>query len=33
MATDIYDLENNAIIDEMENVYLESSKLFYRGQE
>ena len=32
-ATDIYDLEHNSIIDEMENIYLESSKLFYKGNE
>ena len=32
-ATDIYDLEHNAIIDEMENIYLESSKLFHKGNE
>ena len=31
-ATDIYDLENNAILDEMENVYLQSSKLFHKGK-
>jgi len=30
-ATDIYDLEHNAIIDEMENIYLASSKLFNKG--
>ena len=32
-SIDIYDLEHNAIIDEMENIYLESSKQFYRGKE
>jgi predicted ATP-dependent endonuclease of OLD family len=32
-ATDIYDLKHNAIIDEMENIYLESSKLFHKGKE
>jgi energy-coupling factor transporter ATP-binding protein EcfA2 len=32
-ATDIYDIEHNAIIDEMENIYLEGSKLFHKGKE
>ena len=32
-TTDIYEIEHNAIIDEMENIYLESSKQFYKGEE
>jgi len=30
-ADNIYDIEHNPIIDEIENVYLESSKLFHKG--
>jgi len=32
-SNDIYELENNPIIDEMENVYLAGSKLFYKGKQ
>jgi len=33
LTTNMYNIEHNAIIDEMENIYLESSKLFYKGNE